>query len=260
MQRSMCVPLGRRIVVLASLAALTAACTGDAPRSPGGSGVSVTPIAEDVLVVGSNPGAPAACQPLGAANVVQRFLSAIAGGDESAIAALLGSDQRFRWYSASLDGRSYAAFSVPEASALLQRRAQAHEASRLLALKVQFDRRRGLGQLAYALSLTADDVRPASDGSDRLVEGKGAIHCASGTIIVWGMGTDGRGKTISDLPPYCSGGDGVGNVVIACASRHESSVGVKPSGDAGPSSIRQSPTTFGAFVRDRTRDSRLRVR
>lgn len=203
-----------------AVAALASACTSDASRPLGSDPpVSLDSVHEHVRVIGGDsvPGAPPACRPLAAANLVQRFLVAIATGDDLAISAILAPDPRFRWYTAALDDRSYAASGISEARALLRRRVQAHEGGRLLALRVQFDRRRGLGQLAYALTLKADDLLPARDGSDRLVEGKGAIHCDTGTIIVWSMGTVGRGTTLADLPPYCPGGPELGEVVIACA-------------------------------------------
>jgi hypothetical protein len=169
------------------------------------------------VVIGTSFDGPKACQPLEAAELARDFLAAISQGDDAAIAAILTPEPRFMWYSASLDDHNHAAFDVAETRTLLQRRAQAHEDGQLLALSVWFDPRRRLGHIAYALTLRADDVRPGADGSDRLVEGKGAIDCASGTIMVWSMGTDAARTTIADLSPYCPGGRDLGEEIVACA-------------------------------------------
>ena len=211
--------IGRACRLVAGIAGVAlASCTGAttplrAPRSP-----VPPPSSREVVVIGTTFDGPKACQPREAAGLVQDFLAAISQGDDAAVAAILTPEPRFMWYSASLDLRNHAAFDVAETRTLLQRRAEAHEEGLLLALSVQFDPRRRLGHIAYALSLRADDVQPAADGSDRLVEGKGAIDCATGTIMVWSMGTDARRTTIADLPPYCPGAHQLGDEIVACAT------------------------------------------
>ena len=193
-------------------------CTGAPSPEPPSESVVASPRPAQIRVIGADFAGPKTCQPRLAAELVQRFLLAISRGDDPTIVSILAPEPRFQWYSASFDDHSPAAFSVSEARALLQRRAAAHEEGRLLTLSVQFDPRRGMGHIAYALALHADDVRPASDGSDRLVEGKGAIDCATGKLMVWSMGTDGPRTSIADAQPYCRGAHDLGEQIIACGA------------------------------------------
>jgi hypothetical protein len=79
------------------------------------------------------------------------------------------------------------------------RRHRQHEIDRLLALSVIYDRALDAAGFAVELSVTADDLQPASGA---LFAGKAEITCKTGRLVVWSVATPVvGGLSICPQPP-----------------------------------------------------------
>jgi hypothetical protein len=188
-------------LIAGALIALAVAGCGDrtaTPRSPQRSVEPATAEAvtaretvtaqAEIVVTRAAPKAPARCRPRAAARAILRFFDASNRGSEKA-AQMFDFDAVGGWYSvgsgenapaeASITARDRAALQ----GYLVARHGQA-EQLRLRELRIDAETK--LGQIEFHVRRRADDL---ADGRWMPVEGKGAIACATGALVVWSMGT-----------------------------------------------------------------------
>lgn len=171
----------RTLNVLFALVWLAGTCSGspvdgDGSRQPG---VAVDP---------QLPAAGEPCRPRSATQFLQSFVVAMNEGDAVAQEQILAPDRPFQWYSSTQGRQHFVARTVPKAIALLDERHDQGERKVLRAVSIERDPKRKIVGAAILLTIRADDLN-AAKSLGRIAEGKVAIHCERGDLVVWSIGT-----------------------------------------------------------------------
>jgi hypothetical protein len=197
------------------------ACSGSATRY---GGLPAAPQSGDdgpagrprVVVTRDSARGPSSCGPGAVGELLVDFLYAINSGKEP-IDDYFVSDMQ--WFSVTTGnpragGSHFVAYNKRELRRYFAERAELHEQWRLIAVDVDYERRRNLGHISYVIERRADDLKPF----ERRAHGKGAIDCTTGKIVAWSMGVPKgvqEGPSTPGLPcpqPRRSGSD----IAVAC--------------------------------------------
>jgi hypothetical protein len=169
-----------------------------------------------VVVTRDSDRGPSSCGPGAVGELLVDFLYAINSGKEP-IEDYFVSDMQ--WFSVTTGnpragGSHIVAYNKRELRRYFAERAELHEHWRLIAVDVDYERRRNLGHLSYVIERRADDLKRF----ERRAHGKGAIDCTTGKIVAWSMGVPKgvqEGPSTPGLPcpqPRRSGSD----IAVAC--------------------------------------------
>jgi hypothetical protein len=203
-----------RGLVLIGVGLLALAC-GEQRASPAPALTAAT-AEPPVVVTRSAADARDHCRPRAAARAVLRFLAEARAGR----AAPFDFEALDGWYSVTsgVSAPEGASATVTDRDALqryLTARREQHERYRLRVVRTS-KMTGGNGGLEVALRRRADDL---ARGRWVAVEGKGAIGCVSGTLLVWSMSSMPEDERVGPLCPRARQ-SGPASRVIACARRH----------------------------------------
>jgi hypothetical protein len=168
------------------------------------SGVAMTAAAATspppVVVTRDDGSMPSYCGPAVVARKAAAFVQAINSGSAKRLRRYFGVEfWAFHVAVNKPSGRSYR-FDTRTKGGVFRyaaRRHRQHERGRLLALSVVYDRALDAAGFAVELSVTADDLQPASGA---LFVGKAEITCKTGHLVVWSVATPVVGG-LSICPP-----------------------------------------------------------
>lgn len=210
-----------------SLAALVGACTGPSSAVRVEATGSATrdqtdQLLDGVFVARDDPKAPRDCRPYAVAKLMLRFFDRYNHGDSDSITQFVGPD--FQWFSitegdTSAGGRSFTLRSGRELARFVNKRHIHHDRIDLMAIEVGYDAPRALGQMAFVASRKADDLKPGTGGPQSIADGKGAINCRTGAIVVTSLGMVPPGRNPPPHVVQCPPGPSTmpPMTVVACA-------------------------------------------
>jgi len=195
--------LGRTFGLVLGLALLLSlACSGSEDE---GQEIREPVIAADSQPLASN----APCRPRSATELLQAFALAMAEGDSEAQEQVLAPDGPFQWYSSTQGKQQFVARTVPQAISLLDERHDHGERIVIRAVSIEREPRGKIAGAGVVVTIRADDLH-ANKAFGRIAEGKVAIHCDRGDLMVWSVGTLARtAKLQPSIRVFCPPEKGV---------------------------------------------------
>lgn len=147
-----------------------------------------------ILITGGGQKFPSSCRPESVAQLLAGFFEDFNDGNATRLGSYFSPAPNFKWYSVSegdpaKSGKHYVTYKPEDLPAYFNQRHETNEHLQLNEVAIRYDPAGNLGHISYVLSREADDLERPQNGRARVTEGKGAINCADGRIVLWSMAT-----------------------------------------------------------------------